>query len=192
MPKVGMGPIRRSQLINATFDAVFEFGLSETTIARIAKKADVSTGIISHYFGGKNGLIEASMREILKNLRISVAQGSAKAKTPQEKIEAIINGNFSSAQRDPKSVTIWLAFWSEAMHVPELNRLQSVNKRRLYSNLLYWFKKLLSEHDAELATATMAALIDGIWLRGAFDSKGISIKHAKKITFSYLEKALNH
>src|SRR5690606_26016496 len=66
MPKVGMQPIRRQQLIDATLSAVNELGFGETSISQIAQRAGVSTGIISHYFGGKNGLIEATMRYLLQ------------------------------------------------------------------------------------------------------------------------------
>ncbi|HCP54370.1 MAG TPA: transcriptional regulator BetI, partial [Pseudomonas sp.] len=56
MPKVGMQPIRRSQLINATLKAVDQVGMSDASIAYIARLAGVSNGIISHYFQDKNGL----------------------------------------------------------------------------------------------------------------------------------------
>jgi TetR/AcrR family transcriptional regulator, transcriptional repressor of bet genes len=74
MPKVGMQPIRRQQLIDATLAAVNELGFAESSISQIAQRAGVSTGIISHYFGGKNGLIEATMRYLLQQLGKSVAE----------------------------------------------------------------------------------------------------------------------
>ena len=74
MPKVGMQPIRRQQLIDATLAAVNELGFAEASISQIAQRAGVSTGIISHYFQGKNGLIEATMRYLLQQLGKSVAQ----------------------------------------------------------------------------------------------------------------------
>ena len=55
MPKVGMQPIRRSQLIAATLEAVDQVGMSDASIAYIARLAGVSNGIISHYFQDKNG-----------------------------------------------------------------------------------------------------------------------------------------
>ncbi|SQK76818.1 transcriptional regulator BetI [Tatumella ptyseos] len=55
MPKVGMQPIRRRQLIDATLETINDVGLHYATIAQIAKRAGVSTGIISHYFGTKTG-----------------------------------------------------------------------------------------------------------------------------------------
>ena len=39
MPKLGMGPIRRRQLIDAAIASIHEYGLADTTVARIARKA---------------------------------------------------------------------------------------------------------------------------------------------------------
>ena len=55
-----MEPIRRQQLIKATMEAIDEVGLAEATVIQIARRAGVSAGIISHYFGGKNGLLDRS------------------------------------------------------------------------------------------------------------------------------------
>ncbi len=53
MPKLGMQSIRRRQLIDATLEAINEVGMHDATIAQIARRAGVSTGIISHYFRDK-------------------------------------------------------------------------------------------------------------------------------------------
>jgi TetR/AcrR family transcriptional regulator, transcriptional repressor of bet genes len=53
MPKVGMQPIRRQQLIEATLTAVDQVGMADASIALIARLAGVSNGIISHYFRGQ-------------------------------------------------------------------------------------------------------------------------------------------
>ena len=73
MPKVGMQPIRRRQLIDATLETINEVGINDATIAQIARRAGVSTGIISHYFKDKNGLLEATMRDVTRQLRDAVA-----------------------------------------------------------------------------------------------------------------------
>ena len=41
-------------------------GLHSASISLISKEAGVSTGIINHYFGGKHGLLEETMRAILR------------------------------------------------------------------------------------------------------------------------------
>ena len=40
---------RREGIINAAYAVIYEVGLSNTTIAQIAKKAQLSTGIVRHY-----------------------------------------------------------------------------------------------------------------------------------------------
>ena len=66
MPKVGMEPVRRQQLIDATIESVATKGLQGTTINSISKNAGLSSGIISHYFNGKQGLIERSINISLR------------------------------------------------------------------------------------------------------------------------------
>ncbi len=39
MPKVGMQPIRRRQLIDATLSTINEVGINDATIAQIARRA---------------------------------------------------------------------------------------------------------------------------------------------------------
>ena len=104
MPKVGMEPIRRQQLITATMAAIDEVGLAETTVMRIARHAGVSAGIISHYFGGKDGLLEATMRQILTDLSGAVAmrRHALEDDAPRAHIGAIIEGNFDPLATHPE------------------------------------------------------------------------------------------
>ena len=67
MPKVGMEPVRKKQLIEATLEVMAEVGYHGTTISLISKKAGLSSGIISHYFGDKQGLIEDLGDDNLEN-----------------------------------------------------------------------------------------------------------------------------
>ena len=190
MPKVGMEPLRRAQLIDATCESIFQFGLADTTIIKISRLAGVSTGIIGHYFGGKNELVEATMRKILIDLGEAVSTRVHQAATPRQKIWAIIEGNFSHHQTSPRFVTSWLAFWSLAMHVPSLAKLQNVYKRRLLSNLVFWYRRLLAPDAAKMAADGMAALIDGLWLRGAFEQQGFDTPKAKAVALDYLDRQL--
>ncbi len=169
MPKVGMEPIRRQQLIDATIVSIGRYGLADTTVQRISRAAGVSSGIIHHYFGGKNELLEATMRRLLQMLRADVAIALGAALTPEDRIIAIIDSNFAASQFHGGVIAAWLAFWAQAPHVPALGRLQRINARRLRSNLLYSLRRLLPREQAEATARGLAALIDGLWLRAALD-----------------------
>ncbi|MBG5891638.1 transcriptional regulator BetI [Providencia hangzhouensis] len=192
MPKIGMQSIRKQQLIQATLAVINEVGMQEASFVLIARKAGVSTGIISHYFRDKNGLLEATMRHIQYQLGFAVAMRlrmltGAEAKL---RIQAIVEGNFDPTQTSEAAMKTWLAFWASSMHQPNLNRLQQVNDRRLYSNLSYEFGRVLNKADARMAAKGLAALIDGLWLRSALSNEQFPVKDALKITNEYIDMQL--
>ncbi|MGE6794090.1 transcriptional regulator, TetR family [Pseudomonas guineae] len=192
MPKVGMQPIRRSQLIAATLEAVDQVGMGDASIAYIARIAGVSNGIISHYFRDKNGLLDATMRHLMKALNNAVHERRAKLPEDQtrEHLRAIIEGNFDDSQVNGPAMKTWLAFWATSMHQPALRRLQRINDLRLYSNLCGQFRQVLPQEQARSAARGLAALIDGLWLRGALSGEGFDTQQAIAIAYEYLDLQL--
>lgn len=189
MPKVGMQPIRRRQLIDATITTIEEYGFCETTIARISQRARLSSGIISHYFGGKNALLAATMRWLLSELREEILRRQRRARSPAERIEAIIGANFAADQSTPRVCAAWLAFYGQIPHAPELSRLHSVYVRRHYSNLRHAFARLLPPEDANRAAEGLGALIDGVWVRAALRREAPS-QEAFELARGYLHMLL--
>lgn len=163
--------LRQQQLINATLMSVERHGLQHTTINTISGIAGMSSGIISHYFGGKQGLIEASLKYLLDELKQALLTRTlGKTLSPLGRLSMIVEANFTELQRSDAVTKTWLSFWSQAMHDPGLARLQHINSQRLLSNLLFSFKQLLPHEAALNAAKQTAAVIDGFWLRSALSS----------------------
>ena len=168
MPKSPVKSIRRQQLIDATLVSVAQHGLQHTTINSISQLAGMSSGIISHYFSGKQGLIQATLRHLLEQLKqalLNRIQGQVLA--PIERLMMIVEANFTELQRSRNVTHTWLSFWAQAVHDPQLARLQNINSRRLYSNLHFSFRHVLPKEFALMAAEQTAAMIDGFWLRSA-------------------------
>ena len=192
MPKVGMQPIRRRQLIDATLDTINDVGINDATIAQIARRAGVSTGIISHYFKDKNGLLEATMRDITRQLRDAVAvrlKPLAQA-TTEARLLAIVDGNFDETQVHSAAMKAWLDFWASSMHQPQLGRLERVSRRRLFSSLTAEFRRELPREKARLAAHGLASLIDGLWLRAALSGKPFNPDVARTLTTQFIRQQL--
>lgn len=189
MPKVGMKPIRRSQLIEATLEAVEAYGLQGTTINTISKIAGVSTGIINHYFGGKQGLLDATVRYLLQELHVELMKELKKVQPTDAmgRLNAIVAANFAQIQVSDKGSKTWLAFWSQAMHNPEFAKLQRVNERRLISNLKHSFRQLIPADRVEEAAQTTAALIDGLWLRRALSDRPLSVADSAQFCMNHVQ-----
>ena len=192
MPKVGMQPIRRSQLIHATLKAVDQVGMGDASIALIARLAGLSNGIISHYFQDKNGLLEATMRHLMTALQHAVHDRlrALDDPSPRAHIRAIIAGNFDDSQVNGPAMKTWLAFWASSMHQPALRRLQRINDHRLYSNLCCELRRALPLAEARSAARGLAALVDGLWLRGALSGETFDTEQALQLAYDYLDQQL--
>lgn len=191
MPKVGMEPVRRQQLIDATIESVAQKGLQATTINSISKNAGMSSGIISHYFGGKQGLIEATVRYLLSNLKDDLISKVNENTTATQRLMFIVESNFALVQQRKDTTRTWLSFWAQSMHDKELHRLQNVNSKRLQSNLTVSFKQLMPLTQATLAAELTAAMIDGLWLRAVLSqSDENQFKHSESLAKNYVHSLI--
>nr|WP_067290613.1 transcriptional regulator BetI [Marinobacterium profundum] len=191
MPKVGMQPIRRKQLIEATAAAIHQHGYANTTVAKISKIAGVSTGIIHHYFDGKSDLLAETMRQLMRQLTDGIYSDWSRANSPRERIAAIIDGNFSAEQFAPEVVTCWLAFWAETPHDTALQRLSGIRGARMRSNLLHNFRELLPADEARDAALLLASLIDGLWINCALASLTSDSSTARRLAHQTLARLLH-
>src|SRR3954453_3021149 len=109
--RVDAEDVRRRQLIEATVEAIGELGFNATTIAEIAQRAEVSTGLVSFYFGDKDGLLEATLRHLPRELSRNAARRLREGAPPRERIQAVIEANLGDIQFERRIATVWLAFW---------------------------------------------------------------------------------
>ena len=171
MARVGTEKLRKQELIEATIKSIENHGFQGTTIMTISRQANMSAGIISHYFGSKQGLILATIRHLLEQLKQGLLQQIAACEqtlTPELRLQMIVDTNFACFQQSTSITRTWLCFWAQALHDPELARLQSVNSKRLQRNLLYSYKQVIADKAQATTAANMtAAMIDGLWLRSS-------------------------
>ena len=165
MPKVGMEPIRRAALVEATIAEIGAAGSLDITVGQIAKRAGMSSALAHHYFGGKDQIFLAAMRQILRDFGAEVVAGLRRAPTPLARAEALITASFAPSCFAPATISAWMTLYAQAATHPETRRLLTLYQRRLRANLTHALRPLsrTPDTDAEM----LGALIDGLYLRAA-------------------------
>jgi TetR/AcrR family transcriptional repressor of bet genes len=186
-----MEPVRRRALIDATISAIGERGSLDVTMSEIAGRAGVSSALAHHYFGAKEELLQATMRHLLAELNADAKQALAAARTPRDRVSAVIAVNFSEKQFRPETIAAWLAFYVEAQKSPALRRLLRVYARRLHSNLVSGLTGVMPRGEAERSAEAMAALIDGFYIRRALKDGTPNAASAIALVEDYLETRLS-
>lgn len=180
MARLSIEQIRRKELSEAAYEALQVWGLPGTTLVRVAAKAGVSKGIVLHYFRNKDELIEAAMRRANAALREEVVRRLALSRTPRERLDAVIEGNFDPQFFMPQITHAWLSFCGEVPRNPQFARLQRAIHARMHSNLMSALVGLLPRARAEEAARSISIMIDGLWLRHGLVQGGIDRAGALK------------
>lgn len=172
--------IRNEELIEATIVAVHQSGYSVVTMAEIAREAGASAASINYYFGSKEGLMEATMRHLLRKLRQAMIEGYAKASTPKERLYAVMDANFADDLYTVPQCSIWMQFWANAPYSQRLSRLHRINRSRVRSHVRAELANLLPADRVETARSALQCYMDGVWLEAAQAHRPLDPQNARK------------
>ena len=190
MLRVDSEALRRRQLIDATIDAIADVGFAQASLGAIAQRAGVSPGLVAHYFANKEGLLEATMRRLVRDLGASIRQKLVPLTSPRERIQAIIDVNLNPAEFDRRTATVWLAFWAQVPHSPVLARIQRAYERRMESTLVHAIICFAPRPEARRLARCIAALIDGVWLRAALGEREPDAGEAAALAAAFVDSQL--
>ncbi|WP_227270569.1 choline-binding transcriptional repressor BetI [Roseobacter weihaiensis] len=165
MPKIGMEPIRRTALVEATIAEIGARGSLDVTVGQIAKRAGMSTALAHHYFGGKDQIFLAAMRQILRDFGGEVRRALRVAPTPHARAVALIEACFAPACFAPATISAWMTLYASAQTNPDTMRLLRLYQARLRSNLIHALRPISRQPESH--AEIIAALIDGLYLRAA-------------------------
>ncbi len=171
MARARLDQIRRAELVDAAARAIAEDGLERATVARIAARAEISPGIVHHYFGDKQGLIEATMRDLRRP--ISAAYLSAiKAGTPR--LSAAVAAHLDPAILTPARAAAWTACALKAPYEPGLARILAASRCRQEAAFRQGFIEAFPDTDDPAYLARrLAVAVDGLWFAVATREGGL-------------------
>ncbi|MEP2530343.1 transcriptional regulator BetI [Shimia sp.] len=175
MTRSTISEIRREELIQATIAAIYEQGFADLTVSRIAKDAQVSTGSIHYYFGGKEALLEATMLHLLNALKTAHHSWLKDAKTPEERLHAVVQANFDGFFLSKETCRVWTQFWAFAPYHPKLARLHRINRARVKSNVMFSLRELVPSQDLTVKTNAIQGYMDGVWVQIAQSAETLNL-----------------
>jgi TetR/AcrR family transcriptional repressor of bet genes len=176
---------RRQQLIQATIRSISKHGLSDTTVATVAREARLSQGIVNLHFQSKQKLLVETLKSVADEYKEAWEKALAEAgPSNAEKIEALVNVDFCPAVCDRTKIAVWFAYWSETKSRPTYRKLCAERDRGYDSKLNELIKALIEEGpypllDAEIVTDGLSAISAGLWLDLLVSPRAMSREKAR-------------
>ncbi len=142
MPKIVDHAQRRDEIAFVACQVVATHGFEQATVARIARAAGYTTGMVAHYYDSKQEIILAALRLMLLRIeeRLTRERNAAEA----DLVEVLSEALAVDAQRFTECA-FWMAFWGQVSADKKLKRLNAWVHRE-YMRL---FARCFSEHWQE-------------------------------------------
>ncbi|SPJ23444.1 transcriptional regulator BetI [Palleronia abyssalis] len=181
---------RRKELIAATIAEIGASGSLDVTVGKIAARAGMSPALAFHYFGGKEALFLAAMRQILKDFGAEAADALRGVTGARARVRGIVAASFSPHNFGHDSIAAWLNFYVLAQRSDGARRLLTLYRRRLASNLCYALRPSLGDR-APGAAKRIACMIDGLYLHAALDDLTTAAE-AQAHVLTQLDQEMEH
>lgn len=176
---------RRTQLIRATIRSIATNGLSDTTVATVAREARLSQGIVNLHFQSKERLLVETLRFVADEYRDAWERALEHAGPGNaEKLEALVNVDFDTAVFDRTKVAVWFAYWSETKSRPTYRKLCAERDAGYDAKLKELVTAIVSEGgyaglDPVSVTDALSAVSAGLWLDLLVNPRSISREKAR-------------
>ncbi len=172
---------RHDALLQATYECVVQKGLEGTTIRDIADYAQVTFGLIRHYFASKDELIEATYTavtaDMTKHAQIAAQQAGP---DPADQLTAFVTASLSEPFVSREYLAFWSNFVGKVLFDPRTRALHNAGYwqyrnvlTRLVDQTLRQAGHQVSQSEVALAVVKVNAVIDGMWIESCLDVEAV-------------------
>ncbi len=165
---------RKEALVLATLALIAEGGVRSATVRAIAARAEVTQGLIRHYFASKEDLVMAAYEYHMSALTNQAAASiSVETRSHRASLASFVEASLKPPVVDPGAVSLWAGFLNK---VREDARMQAIHAQT-YFDFRNRLEQLIADALAEAQRPTTPeelrglaiacnALIDGLWMEG--------------------------
>jgi TetR/AcrR family transcriptional repressor of bet genes len=182
----------RDRLIAATLASIAKRGISETTLARVARGAGLSRGIVNFHFETKEALFVEALRYMGHEYRTHWKRAFDKAgPSVAQKLKAVLEVDFEPPIATKDRLAVWFAFYGEAQSRPIYVDLCRSPDDAFFDEIGDLCGRLIEEGgyqnlDPELIVQSLSAMAEGMWLDLLVAPHSINRNKAKRALLAYV------
>ncbi|SEB99527.1 TetR family transcriptional regulator [Paenibacillus sp. GP183] len=155
MPKLGMEPRRRADVINATLTCISIHGIDGMTLDKVAEYADCSKGVVTYYFKNKDNLTIEAFKSFLAYYGLKIQSEIENTMKAGEMIDVTLKHILPPYRDDTgKRINVSQLDGIEKMFIPH------EDQARLF--LQFFSKAVLDRNLQEVVSKSYMADLHGI------------------------------
>jgi len=186
MARVDVRKIRKEEIVQVATKLVSEKGWQNTTLADIAKEADMSLGVITYHFSSKDEIIRSVMEKYVGENLTELSKIFGEFEDPVEKMKALVRVTLRETKRLKEIYYVHFDYWSKISWNQEIREMNA----QFYDFARDWTADCVRtgieagvfKDIAPREAATMInALLIGIQAQHAFDEKAFDFERVAEM-----------
>lgn len=182
------------QLIQATIRSIARHGLSDTTMATVAREAGLSQGIINLHFKSKDRLLLETLKYVVDEYRAVWEKALAREyDTAAEQLAALVRVDFDASLVDRDKLAVWFAFWGEIKSRPTYRKLCAERDRDYEEKIRLLCVEIAEQGgydvDPDKVAWGVSAMSEGLWLDLLLSPRRINREDAYRLCMVHLAGA---
>jgi AcrR family transcriptional regulator len=196
-PRPNVEEQRRHEILQAACHAIGERGFAAVRISDIASRAHTSTGTVHYYFATKEDVLHQALRFAFEQSLDRQLSELAGLPSARDRLVRLIELNLPEEPSVREEWVVWMEFWIEALHRPEL---RPVNEE-LYGHWRKIVSDIISagQNSGEFATTSNArdlanefvALMDGLAIQVLLHSEQMTVEEMRRVCKNFVDTKLS-
>jgi AcrR family transcriptional regulator len=188
---------RRRQILEAACEAIAERGFAAVRISDVAAKAATSTGTVHYYFENRRDVLRQALRFAFEQSLNRQLGELARLRSPRRRLERLIELNLPNAEEVTQEWIVWMEFWLEAVHHPEMRPMNE----QLYGRWRKVVGDIIADGqaagdfredvDADSLANRFVALMDGLAIQALLHSPQMTVAKMRRVLGDFVTSDLS-
>ncbi|MDJ0786404.1 MAG: TetR/AcrR family transcriptional regulator [Myxococcota bacterium] len=193
MPKTVDHDAQRERLADAAISAIGEHGLDRVRLVDVAKAAGATTGTLTHYFDGKDALLEAALGRVADR----ILEGVTWLEDTDADLLALVGMTLPLGESERRDWRVWLSYWGRAITSRELrdvhNGYYDQLRERLSASIAEGQARgaMSARHAPGVVADAIITAVDGLGVRGTLDPEDWPPKRQQELLETMLRPLLD-
>ncbi len=160
----------QEQILDAVLSVMMRDGVRGASMRSMAKEADVSLGLLSYHFEGKDALIAAAFERATSQILDRSLEALETVVDSDERVRAYLRGAFSPEFLDDDYLKLRISLWAVSRTDENLAEVESGFYNRYadpLAELIEAARPNLSESDVVGRVTDVIVISNGLWLNWA-------------------------
>jgi AcrR family transcriptional regulator len=196
-PRPNVEEERRRQILGAACEAIAERGFAAVRISDVAAKANTSTGTVHYYFDNRQDVLRQALHFAFDQSISRQLEELGKIRSPRRRLVRLIEMNLPGAEEATQEWIVWMEFWLEAVHHPEM---RPVNEelygrwRKVVADIIVAGQTsgdFRQDADADSLANRFVALMDGLAIQVLLHSPQMTAAKMRRVLGDFVTSDLS-